>query len=123
LFGQLARPAFQPWADPTPSAILGLPAISKIACGYETAYALDANGNLFGWGSNGRGQIGDGTQIGREKPALCTLRDIASFFEVNDAVHALDKQGHRYSWGSNFSFLVGNGSLTDRPRPTRLFVK
>ena len=40
---------------------------SKLSGGRDAAY-IDADGNLWAWGGNAVGQIGDGTRITRQQP-------------------------------------------------------
>lgn len=121
--GQLGSPPFQPWADPNPTRVGGLPPIERIECGYEVAYALAKDGALLAWGANGRGQMGNGTTNGSFRPRKAKSRDVSKLFVGDAVVHMLDGRGRRYAWGSNVSALVGDGSLQDRVCPTRLYVR
>jgi len=52
----------------TPTAVQGLSGIVDIAAGWEHGLALAGNGNVYGWGDNSLGQIGDGTTVARSAP-------------------------------------------------------
>jgi alpha-tubulin suppressor-like RCC1 family protein len=40
----------------------------QVSAGFSTTIALRANGTLWGWGYNGTGPIGDGTQLSKSSP-------------------------------------------------------
>lgn len=53
--------------ESTPS--IGLCGAKSIAGGYgEASFAIDASGQVLGWGSNENGRLGDGTATGRRLP-------------------------------------------------------
>jgi alpha-tubulin suppressor-like RCC1 family protein len=63
--GETTRDSHAPLLTRLPA---GIPRI--IACGGNHSLAVDANGNLWAWGSNGRGQLGNGTVVDSHAPAL-----------------------------------------------------
>ncbi len=40
----------------------------QIAAGYEHSLAIDESGNLWAWGNNGSGRLGDGTTANKASP-------------------------------------------------------
>jgi alpha-tubulin suppressor-like RCC1 family protein len=55
-------------SSPKPVAVLGLRAVTGIsACGSHTCANLD-DGNLFYWGNNAFGQLGDGSVTSETHP-------------------------------------------------------
>ncbi len=95
---------------------------SAVAAGSNFAMAI-SNGNLYTWGNNGSGQLGNGstgtnvlipTQIG----SGITWRAIAA--GSNFAV-ALDSNGNLYTWGDNTYGELGNGKTgTNVLTPTQI---
>ena len=71
-YGQLGDPEADststvPLAVDTTGALAGK-TITAIAAGYTHSLALGSTGQLFAWGNNSSGQLGDGTGISRPSP-------------------------------------------------------
>ncbi|MBM7835635.1 alpha-tubulin suppressor-like RCC1 family protein, partial [Clostridium sardiniense] len=68
--------------------------------------AIDSEGNLYTWGKNGKGQLGDGTRTGRNSPVKINgkgeigenTKIIASSMGDNNG-SAIDSEGNLYTWG------------------------
>jgi len=55
--------------NPTPAPVSGLPSnIVAVTAGYFWTCALERNGNVWCWGANDAGQLGDGRRSGRSMP-------------------------------------------------------
>ena len=72
--------------------------------------ALAANGNLYCWGGNTLGQVGNGTKSSVAKPVK-VLSNVASFKGIETNVAAITQSGDLYIWGTNSSGLLGNGQV------------
>ena len=89
--------------------------IVSIACGAYHAIAIDNTGSLYGWGYNGSGQLGDGTNVDKNTPILINTGAIANKVIVSIACGyyytiALDNTGKLYAWGYNFLGQLGDGT-------------
>ena len=111
------------------SAFLG--SIQAIAAGGDFSVALDGSGNVWTWGSNSAGQLGDGTNTLRNVPGkVCAAGQSAScsaFLSGIVAVTAgfsyamaLDSAGNVWAWGNNTYGQLGNGTLTDSKVPVQV---
>jgi alpha-tubulin suppressor-like RCC1 family protein len=105
----------------TPQVLPGLPTIVGLSLTDLTAFALDSNGALWGWGRNNLGTVGDGTIIGngctqacRATPVQLTIESISSV-SVTATVLALDASGAVWGWGGNGSAQLGHlpGAVAD----------
>ncbi|MEO8134573.1 MAG: RCC1 repeat-containing protein [Betaproteobacteria bacterium] len=117
--GQLGNDDFR---DPNIAAtVTGLSSgIVAITAGANHTCALTAAGGVKCWGSNQRGQIGDGTTTTRrlavDVPGLGA--PISAISANGDHVCAVTGGGAVNCWGENFSGQVGDGTSTERHSPT-----
>jgi alpha-tubulin suppressor-like RCC1 family protein len=82
----------------------GTPGIVMIAAGGAHSLAVDANGNLWAWGANGRGQLGIGKEMGIESivPARAIYTDGATHPIVSIAAgeqHSLALESQSFLFG------------------------
>lgn len=97
--------------------------IVDIAAGYESGYAVDDEGNLWSWGSNSSGRLGDGTTITRQNPTKISppygkkYTQVSAFYATGAA---LANDGTVYSWGWEGYGANGHGQTGDKTSPTQL---
>ena len=77
---------------------------------------IDANGILWGWGSNEYGQVGDGTTINRDRP-VAIMQDVVYVKAVHGRTFAVNVDGVLFAWGNNDGGLLGDGTSINRHRP------
>jgi alpha-tubulin suppressor-like RCC1 family protein len=112
-----------PMAMETPGRIAGLPIVTMLAAGTDTlapaSYALDQNGQVWSWGGNASGQLGDGNTSQRATPAkIADLNDIVAIAAGGRHALALNAAGTLYAWGDNSYGQLGDGTQIDRHRPS-----
>ena len=77
------------------------------------ALAIDEMGNLWAWGGNGYGQIGNGTTTDKLSPVRIKS---GTYFKAVAASWshslAIDVLGNLWAWGNNMDGQVGNGSTS-----------
>jgi alpha-tubulin suppressor-like RCC1 family protein len=109
--GQLGR-SIGIVTNPTPGEI-NFPGgtIVKIGAGDRFAIALDANGEIYAWGTNDFGELGRGGASGRTLPSKVPRPDgVSRWTDVSVGyrhVLALDDTGRLFGWGWNFWGQVG----------------
>ena len=110
----------------TPSAIssavqvAGLSGIDVIAAGHRHYLALDRDsGDLFAWGHNGSGQVGNGGLLDIETPAL-VLTEVAFIAAGNGFSLAVKSDRTVFGWGRNGHGQLGLGDTVDRLSPTQV---
>ncbi|WP_379129988.1 stalk domain-containing protein [Paenibacillus sp. sgz500958] len=103
----------------TPVKIPKLENITAISSGNEHSMALDKEGNVWVWGSNNRGQMGDGTfteltraadgrvsisvNHDRTEPVkVAGLPAITGIFAGDDSCFAITTGGEVYAWGNSY---------------------
>ncbi|MCL2556286.1 MAG: hypothetical protein FWE03_04650 [Firmicutes bacterium] len=88
----------------------------KIRAGDASSFAIDKNGNLWGWGRNNNGQLGDGSNINRHSPIQINtngrMYDSKIEFIAAGRNHslAIDINGRLWAWGSTESGRLGDGT-------------
>jgi alpha-tubulin suppressor-like RCC1 family protein len=118
--GQLGLGTADSTAHKTPAQVTanGIANIIAISAGDNHTLAVDSSGNVWAWGANSYGQIGDGTTTQRTSPQqLSSLANIVavaagSFFSV-----ALRDDGTVYAWGNNADGELGDTTTTPRTSP------
>ncbi|KAK3604951.1 hypothetical protein CHS0354_000615 [Potamilus streckersoni] len=91
----------------------------KISAGNDHSLALKSNGELWAWGGNVRGQIGDGTETDRNTPTK--IGDGYSQISAGGGHSlALKSNGELWAWGANGKGQLGDGTTTRRHAPTKI---
>jgi alpha-tubulin suppressor-like RCC1 family protein len=101
---------------------LDLKDIVFIAPGFKHTVALSSNGDLFAFGDNYHGQLGQGhdkdSSFGRVyKVKLPTITYVSS---GNDHCIAIDVDGALYSWGNGRCGQLGFGNKSDKFSPSKV---
>lgn len=121
--GQLGNGGNATQGDPTPTPVATQLRFSLVSAGYDHTCALTADGTAFCWGSNARGQLGNGSP-----PPLQSLIPVpvagALVFAALAAgtLHTcgITPVGAVYCWGANPFGQLGDGSTMDRRTPVRV---
>jgi alpha-tubulin suppressor-like RCC1 family protein len=96
-----------------------------IAGGYESAYAIGSDGNLYAWGDNVYGELGNGSTTNSDTPVVVSLPSGVTPKTIaggGGAGYAIGSNGSLYAWGYNIYGQLGDGSTTnsDTPVPVSL---
>jgi alpha-tubulin suppressor-like RCC1 family protein len=109
--------------DARPAAVPGLSNIVKIASGFDGSCALNANGEIFCWGtigrSNSRQRIRMFRTTNHPEPVPLPEPAVDLGFGPHHAC-AIVKSGAAYCWGFNAMGALGDGSVEDRMQPVRV---
>jgi alpha-tubulin suppressor-like RCC1 family protein len=115
--GQLGYPTPQVH-NGTAHQVPGLSGVKQVAAGANFTVALRSNGEVWTWGGNQYGQLGDGTRTDRTTPA----RNLAAYgmTQVSAGKYFVlaRRPGSVWAWGDNRYGTLGNGSTaTDSATP------
>ena len=96
-----------------------------IASGEDHGLAVTSTGEVFAWGKNTFGQVGDGTTTNRTRPVQAALPTAATATAVISAPGAfislaLTTSGEVLAWGRNTSGQLGDGTTTSRATPVQV---
>ncbi len=101
--------------------------ITDVAAGSAHMVALDIDGNVWTWGWNKHGQLGDGTNDTRNLPVQVKGVGKEEFLEDVEAIAvglyhtvALDTDGRVRTWGQNNYGQLGDGTDNDKNSPVRV---
>jgi alpha-tubulin suppressor-like RCC1 family protein len=94
--------------------------VTRISGGGMHSLALTVSGEVYAWGDNSYGQLGDGTTHSRSTPLPVRLPSDVTFVQVAalaNASLALASDGRVYAWGDNAFGQLGDGTTVGRPLP------
>ncbi len=82
--------------------------VISVSLGYYHSAAITADGDLYVWGANYCGQLGNGTFEDSSTPVKI-MEDVASVSLGGAHSAAITKSGSLYVWGYNVAGQLGNG--------------
>ena len=101
--------------------------VIAISAGFNSSYALKADGTVWAWGDNAYGELGDGTKTLRSFPVQVTniishvvFSDVIAVSGGNAHALALKSDGTVWAWGNNTSGQLGNGTQTQSSTPVQV---
>jgi alpha-tubulin suppressor-like RCC1 family protein len=120
--GQLGNGTAGPGTDTfIPVQATGITGVTAIAAGsfhtvaLRNIFNLNNDGTVWAWGSNSKGQLGDGTVIDKWTPSLviglALMTTVAAGF---DHTIALASNGAIWTWGNNERGQLGDGTVIQR---------
>ena len=102
-----------------------------ISAGSYHSIAVNSNGDLYSWGWNGQGQLGNGTNTDSNVPLpvraagtpmagkkIVHVSTGGNFYKGSSLV--LSSEGKVYSWGANDQGQLGNGTATNSNLPVEV---
>ncbi|MFT7619257.1 MAG: alpha-tubulin suppressor-like RCC1 family protein/pimeloyl-ACP methyl ester carboxylesterase [Planctomycetota bacterium] len=102
-----------------PVPVQGLSAIVAISAGEDHSLALDSAGQVWAWGANADGQLGDGTTTASPLPVeVLGLDAVVAIAAGVDHSLALLANGTMRAWGANAAGQLGNGNTSQSTSPT-----
>src|SRR5437870_3450748 len=71
--GQLGTGGFEAQASPVAITLAAGVTPTAVSAGWSHSLAIGSDGNLYAWGSNANGALGDGTTISQSVPEMISL--------------------------------------------------
>ena len=122
LAGGCGAPQTTSSAPATPPKSKGAPLLAtQIAAGREHACARTKDGNVFCWGANGAGQLGDGTTTSHAVPTQVVGLSGVTQVAAGDA-HSCARleNGTLRCWGDNTHGQLGDGGTKSATSPVEV---
>eukprot|EP00064_Thunnus_orientalis_P013311 superscaffoldBa00002147_g13350 len=116
--------ANQPYPRKVTSCLQGKNAVG-ITCGQTSSMAVVDNGEVYGWGYNGNGQLGIGNNGNQLTPCrLSALQGLCIQQVVSGYGHclALTDEGLLYAWGANTYGQLGTGNKSNSLTPVQIMA-
>jgi alpha-tubulin suppressor-like RCC1 family protein len=90
-----------------------------VGAGDNHMIALQSNGDVWSWGQNGKGQVGNDDQftLALEPVQIILERPAVGVAAAGNHSLAVDSDGGLWSWGANATGQLGDGSTADAPAP------
>jgi alpha-tubulin suppressor-like RCC1 family protein len=113
-----------PEALPSPQSVEAIAAGGTLGPqGVGHSLAVDADGRVWSWGYNIRGQLGQGDTGSRHEPGLIGgLTQIVGVAAGGFSSLALTEDGSLWAWGSNAAGQLGDGTFDRRRVPTPVTI-
>ena len=87
--------------------------------------AILANGSVWAWGNNDRGQLGVGTSTSSDLPLRVHVPKGVAFVRISSggyASYAIDRTGRLWAWGDNRSGQLGTTGSTTAMKPVNVGI-
>lgn len=111
-FGQLGVDPEETAHSSTPVQVTGLAGfVTQLTAGDRFSCALQSDGEVYCWGENNSGQLGDGSQVASFRPVKVGLSGAATRISAGGA-HACAalESGEIQCWGDNAHGQLGDGN-------------
>lgn len=109
-------------ADAAPKKVISSGVTAMAAGTTDYILAVTEDGNLWSWGTNSQGQLGDGTRTGHSSPKQVgdITGSVASVSASRTVSAALTEDGSVWIWGQTSNYLGGPGNTGDKSRPVQV---
>lgn len=96
----------------------------SVSVGYTHVLAITEDNKLWGWGNNGYGQLGDGTNISKNSPTQINSDTDWKIVSAGSGpvafTLAIKNDGTLWGWGNNAYGQVGDGTFINKNIPTQI---
>lgn len=117
-YGQLGSNDFTPRSSPI-SVVGGFTDWCQASAGYSHSLAIRSNGQLWSWGNNSFGRLGDDTTTNRNSP-VSVLGGFADWCQASAGLNfsvAVRSNGTLWAWGFNNSGGLGDCTTVTKSSP------
>ena len=123
-YGQIAKTVVSAnTVNATPQLVSGIPGrVTQVSIGAKFTCAVNSLSNLYCWGKNASGQLGNNSTTSTTSPESVTTlsRNVKSVSAGNNSTCALTLDGKVYCWGDGLNGKLGNGSTNSSLIPIQV---
>lgn len=92
-----------------------------VSNGYRYTLAIKTDGTLWAWGNNNKGQLGDGTTVGKNFPIRIGTDSDWQFISTGGlSSMGIKSDGTLWAWGDNSFGKLGIGTTGNKVTPTKV---
>jgi len=130
-YGQLGANNNTVYNRNTPDQVDGITNVVSLAAGGNHTVVVTSDGMVYGWGSNGNGQLGNNSasyinptpvQVVNPDDKSLPFTGVAAVAAGSNHTLALMKDGTVYAWGYNGQGQLGNNSTTESHSPVQVVL-
>jgi alpha-tubulin suppressor-like RCC1 family protein len=118
-FGSLGIGATTPTTSSRPVQVTSLSGMTAVSGGTSHTMALKADGTVWTWGGNSRGELGIGVRdfVAHATPVQVPgLTNVVRIFAGDGISYAVKADGTVWGWGTTISGILGDGTQSGEPR-------
>ncbi len=96
---------------------------TQIACGVDHSLALGSDGNVYAWGDNAYGELGNGTNTNSDVPMKVSFPSgfvPAKIYAYAYNNYVVGTDGSVYAWGANGQGQFGLGNTANQLTPVKI---
>ncbi|KFI40469.1 regulator of chromosome condensation, RCC1 [Bifidobacterium actinocoloniiforme DSM 22766] len=97
---------------------------TQVVAGPNDSFALAANGFLYAWGWNSKGQLGNGNTVDQSTPVIVPVPEGSTKYTKiipgREHTFAVTDTGVLYAWGGNDQGQLGIGTVYNSPTPVKV---
>jgi alpha-tubulin suppressor-like RCC1 family protein len=93
---------------------------SIVSAGFNWSTAIDINGQLYTWGGNSSGQLGDGTVTGKYYAGIIRSSSWSIVSGGSSHTAGITTTGALYTWGYNGYGQLGDGTTLNKSSPVQI---
>lgn len=88
--------------------------VKKVSVGLQHSLLINSQGDVYAWGDNYEGQLGDNSKKNRDTVVQVSLKKVANGKKISSVTAgywhslAIDVSGKIYGWGSNDSYQISD---------------